>query len=107
MCDELSIVNEKRLGHELGTTQEEMRKFWEDHITPTGLYLVSAAADLPDKDATTQCLLENQADIGDAIKPFDGDTAGAKLTELLRDHILISADVIDAALIDKTNEGET
>jgi hypothetical protein len=45
--------------------------------------------------------------IGDAIKPFDGDTAGAKLTELLRYHILISADVIGAALIDKTNERKT
>src|SRR5436189_5831569 len=34
-----------------------MRKLWEDHITWTRLFIVSAAADLPDKDATTQRFL--------------------------------------------------
>lgn len=74
-----------------------MRKLWEDHITWTRLFIVSAAADLPDKEATTQRLLQNQADIGNAIKPFYGDAGGDRLAELLRDHILIAADVVGAA----------
>jgi hypothetical protein len=74
-----------------------MRKLWEDHPTWTRLFIVSAAADLPDKEAPTQRLLQNQTDIGDAIKPFYGDAAGEKLTALLRDHILILADVVGAA----------
>src|SRR5947207_3001810 len=74
-----------------------MRKLWEDHITWTRLFIVSAAADLPDKDGTTQRLLQNQVDIGNAIKPLYGDAAGEQLTALLRDHILISADVVTAA----------
>jgi hypothetical protein len=74
-----------------------MRKLWEDHITWTRLFIVSAAADLPDKEATTKRLLQNQADIGNAIKPFYGDAGGDRLAELLRDHILISADVVGAA----------
>src|SRR2546423_4046227 len=74
-----------------------MRKLWEDHITWTRLFIVSAAADLPDKDPTTQRLLQNQTDIGNAIKAFYGDAAGEKLTGLLRDHILISAEVENAA----------
>ena len=74
-----------------------MRKLWEDHITWTRLYIVSATADLPDKDATARRLLQNQTDIGNAIKPFYGDAAGTKLTGLLNDHITIAVDIIDAA----------
>jgi hypothetical protein len=74
-----------------------MRKLWEDHITWTRLYIVSAVADLPDKDATTKRLLQNQTDIGNAVKPFFGNDAGDKLTALLKDHILIAAGLIDAA----------
>jgi hypothetical protein len=74
-----------------------MRKLWEDHITWTRLYIVSAAANLPDKDATAQRLLQNQADIGKAISGFYGEAAGDKLTALLKDHILGAAALIDAA----------
>src|SRR5262249_3787952 len=77
--------------------RQAMRKLWEDHVTWTRLVIVSTAADLPDKDATTQRLLRNQQDIGDAVKPFYGDAAGNKLTGLLRAHILGAADVLAAA----------
>jgi hypothetical protein len=75
----------------------EMRRQWEDHITWTRLYIVSALADLPDKDATAQRLLRNQADLGAAIEPFYGAAAGERLTTLLRDHILIATEVVGAA----------
>ena len=74
-----------------------MRKLWEDHVTWTRLYIVSAAADLPDKDLAAQRLLQNQTDIGNAIKPFYGAAAGDKLTALLKDHILGAADLLAAA----------
>ncbi len=74
-----------------------MRKLWEDHITWTRLFIVSDAANLPDKAATTARLLKNQTDIGNAIKPFYGEQAGDKLTALLRDHILIAAELVDDA----------
>jgi len=77
--------------------QDAMRKLWEDHITWTRVFIISAAADLPDKDAATQRLLQNQVDIGNAIKPYYGAAAGDQLTALLKDHILISADVVAAA----------
>ena len=77
--------------------QAAMRKLWEDHITWTRVFIISAAADLPDKDAVTQRLLQNQVDIGNAVKPYYGAAAGDQLTALLKDHILISADVVAAA----------
>ncbi len=79
------------------TLHADMRKLWEDHVTWTRLYIVSAAAALPDKEATAQRLLLNQADIGNAVKPFYGEAAGDALTLLLRDHILGAAALIDAA----------
>ncbi|HEX7167870.1 MAG TPA: hypothetical protein VF230_12890, partial [Acidimicrobiales bacterium] len=74
-----------------------MRKLWEDHVTWTRLYIVSAIADLPDAGPTAQRLLQNQDDIGDAVAGFYGDDAGDALAVLLRDHILIAADLIEAA----------
>jgi hypothetical protein len=81
---------------------DAMRKLWEDHITWTRLVIVSIFNDLPDQDATVQRLLQNQDDIGDAIKPFYGDAAGEQLTALLRDHILIAAEILQAAKADDT-----
>jgi hypothetical protein len=77
--------------------QDEMRRLWEDHIVWTRLYIISAIEELPDKDLVAQRLLDNQDDIGDAIKPFYGTDAGNQLSSLLRDHILLAADLVAAA----------
>src|SRR6476659_9323990 len=74
-----------------------MRKLWEDHITWTRLAIVSFAAGLPDLQATEDRLLRNQADIGNAIKPYYGKTAGDRLTALLREHILGAVALLTAA----------
>src|SRR5262245_14631117 len=55
--------------------QNAMRKLWEDHITWTRLYIISVAGDLPDKDPNAQRLLQNQEDIGNAVRPLYGDDA--------------------------------
>lgn len=77
--------------------RNDMRKLWEDHVTWTRLAIISLTTDSPDTSATVGRLLENQVDIGDAIKPFYGDAAGEELTRLLREHILIAAELIAAA----------
>lgn len=74
-----------------------MQKLWEDHIAWTRMFIVDASYDLGSIDATTQRLLKNQEDIGNAIKPYYGNDAGNKLTALLKDHILIAADIVKAA----------
>ncbi len=79
---------------------DAMRKLWEDHIVWTRQYIVSAATEtgnLPDIGPTTDRLLANQADIGNALRPFYGDAAGDQVTALLRDHILTAAQLIAAA----------
>ena len=77
--------------------RQDMRKLWEDHVTWTRLAVISLTTDAPDTQATVARLLRNQTDIGNAIKPFYGAAAGKALTGLLREHILIAADLIAAA----------
>jgi hypothetical protein len=77
--------------------RQKMRRLWEDHITWTRLAIISLTTDSPDTEATVGRLLQNQADIGNAIKPYYGAAAGQQLTDLLREHILIAADLIAAA----------
>ncbi|HET7474221.1 MAG TPA: hypothetical protein VFJ71_13940 [Candidatus Limnocylindrales bacterium] len=79
---------------------DQMRKLWEDHITWTRMFIVSAATEsgnLPDLAPTVDRLLANQVDLGNAIKPFYGDAAGNHLTALLREHILTAAGIVSAA----------
>ena len=74
-----------------------MHKLWEDHIVYTRNFIISFAGNLPDQDAVSARLLQNQVDIGDAIKPFYGDAAGSQLTSLLKDHILGAVEILKAA----------
>jgi hypothetical protein len=93
-----SAVSEQRVA-----LHDNMRRLWEDHITWTRLFIVSASADLPDTPATTRRLLRNQEDIGDAIKPFYGRAAGQRLTSLLQEHITVAADLVASA---KAGDGD-
>ncbi len=74
-----------------------MRKLWSDHVFWTRLYIISATSNLPDIKETTNRLLKNQEDIGNAAAGFYGQDAGKKLTDLLKDHILIAADIVTQA----------
>jgi len=74
-----------------------MDKLWEQHVAWTRMAIVSFAAGSPNLKATETRLLRNQTDIGNAIKPFYGNAAGARLTSLLRTHILQAVAVLQAA----------
>ena len=77
--------------------QDDMRKLWEDHVTWTRLAVVSFVDDLSDLEPTVARLLQNQTDIGDAIKPYYGEAAGEQLTQLLEGHINGAVDLLSAA----------
>jgi hypothetical protein len=77
--------------------REALNKLWEDHITWTRMVIVDFAAGLPDLQTAEVRLLRNQADLGNAIKPYYGRAAGNKLTSLLRTHILEAVPVLQAA----------
>ena len=74
-----------------------MHKLWEDHIVWTRNVILNIIDDLPGTDQAVNRLLQNQDDIGNAIKPFYGEAGGKELTRLLREHITIAADLLKAA----------
>lgn len=74
-----------------------MRRLWADHAIWTRQYVVAAIGDTPDAEAAAGRLLENQEDIGNAIVPLYGEEAGAALTGLLKEHIMIAVDLVAAA----------
>ena len=77
--------------------QTAMRKLWADHVLWTRQYIVSTVLNDPSAQAASVRLLKNQADIGNAVVPYYGAGAGAKLTDLLKQHILIAVDLVSAA----------
>ena len=102
-----------------------MRKLWADHVIWTRQYIVAAVEGSPVSerltsiaqsvvarvgtaiggaislagpgDAAAVRLLKNQEHIGNAIVPFYGEDAGKRLTALLKQHILIAVNMIEAA----------
>src|SRR5438309_217281 len=90
-----AVVNE-----DTASLRAAQRRLWADHVAWTRQYIVAALAGAPDAQAAAGRLLANQEDIGHAIVPFYGEEAGAELTRLLKDHILIAVDAIDAAIAD-------
>ena len=74
-----------------------MHKLWEDHIVWTRNVILNIMDGLPGTDQAVNRLLQNQDDIGNAVKPFYGEAGGKELTRLLREHITTAADLLKAA----------
>jgi hypothetical protein len=66
---------------------DAMRALWEIHGTYTERAIVDAVAGNPETNAVVARLLQNQVDIGNAVKPYYGKAGGAALTKLLKKHI--------------------
>ena len=67
--------------------QVSMRRLWEEHVLWTRVWLVDQTSNLPDTSFAANRLLQNQVDIGNALKPYYGAAAGDALASLLHDHI--------------------
>lgn len=77
--------------------KSDMQKAWIDHTIWTRSYIVSVMSNRPDAKDVLDRLLQNQQDIGNLIKPYYGEEAGNKLSELLREQIQIAGKIVAAA----------
>lgn len=80
---------------------DEWRKLWEDHITWTRVVIMGILNELPGTGTYVDRLLQNSVDMEDALKPYYGDEAEV-LGALIRDHLVIAAEILDAANVGDT-----
>jgi len=76
------------------------RELWTDHVLWTRNYIISNIANLEDKNNVLERLLKNQDDIGNALEPYYGKENAKKLSVLLREHISLAGQVLEAAKSD-------
>lgn len=95
---QMKMDSKKTIAIENATSlQANMRQLWSEHVIWTRNVLLCIVDELPGKEQATKRLLLNQTELGNAIKPYYGEQAGNKLTDLLTIHIIISLDVVKAA----------
>lgn len=76
---------------------EGMRTLWNAHMYWTLITVDAFFNDPKGLDAKLKRLLQNQQDIGSAIKPYYGEDAGNQLAKLLTEHIQGAVPVLTAA----------
>ncbi len=75
----------------------KIRELWEQHTVWTRATIVSMVFDLPDVNFVTNRLLQNPEDFGNVFRVYYGDRVGSGLRDLIREHLIIAAQLVKAA----------
>lgn len=96
-----------------GYTQQQLclmnqiQQLWEQHVYWTRFFIISTAADLDDLQPVTNRLLQNPKDFARLLTPIYGMKIAGQFQELFTQHLLIAADLVNAAKnaeADKAND---
>lgn len=77
--------------------RNKMRLLWEQHVAWTRMTIISIVFNLPDVNFVSARLLQNAPDMGNSLRPYYGDHAAKTYTTLIREHLVIAADLVKAA----------
>lgn len=73
------------------------RRLWTEHVLWTRFFIVSTAFGLPDLPFVTQRLLKNPYDSANELRPLYGEQTAMRFEELFTEHLLIAAQLVNAA----------
>lgn len=104
------IMYQKNTNNKLTCSQLEIsntnRRLWIEHVLWTRFSITSTAFNLPDLSFVTQRLLQNPVDFAAELQPLYGHQTAMQFKQLLTDHLLIAAKLVNAAKADDTAEVE-
>ncbi len=87
----------KKINKNILNLNNTMRELWEEHIIWTKLLITSIANGSPDVQLISQRLLRNPDDFAKLFATLYGSTVAEKFKELFKQHLLIAADMVNAA----------
>ncbi|MFJ7731474.1 hypothetical protein ACIQXF_06205 [Lysinibacillus sp. NPDC097231] len=73
------------------------RLLWMEHVNWTRMTIISIVFNLPDIPFVQELLLRNAIDLGNCIRPFYGDQIADRYAELIKEHLIIAAQLVTAA----------
>lgn len=77
--------------------RECFRMLWEQHVFWTRMVITSIVLDLPDLEANTARLLRNAPDFAKIFRCYYAKDVAGEFKRLLRDHLVIAAELVKAA----------
>jgi len=76
---------------------QAMQRQWMDYAVWLREYVVAAVDERIDKPEIAARLLRTPTDIGRAVEKYHGRKVGRRFTQLLKQHVTIAIDLVDAA----------
>lgn len=80
-----------------------LRMLWEQHTVWTRSAIVSLVFNLPDASFVINRLLQNPVDFGNLFTTYYGEQAGNNFRDLIREHLIIAADLVKASQAGNTD----
>ena len=74
-----------------------LQRLWIEHVLWTRAFLVGTAFNNADLNETTNRLLRNPTDFANVLRPIFGSGPARKFEELLKEHLLTAAQLVNAA----------
>ena len=79
---------------------------WEQHIVWTRFTIISIIKNLVDIDITSKSLIQNPIDFKSVLKPYYGDKIATEFSNLLKNHLIITIELVKAMKANKEEECE-